>query len=50
MTDFSAAADADQITVVVGGTVELTLLRLLAPDRGPLRISVRATVTPRGSR
>ncbi|CAN5806128.1 MAG: pilus assembly protein TadG-related protein [Actinomycetota bacterium] len=49
MTDFSAAATADQVTVVVGGTVELTLLRLLAPDRGPLRISVRATVTPRGS-
>ncbi|MDQ3710074.1 MAG: pilus assembly protein TadG-related protein [Actinomycetota bacterium] len=49
MTGFSAAADADQVTVVVRGAVDLTLLRLLAPDRGPLRISVRATVSPRGS-
>ncbi|MBA2438482.1 MAG: hypothetical protein H0V52_09065 [Acidimicrobiia bacterium] len=49
MTGFSATADADQVTVVVQGAVDLTLLRLLAPDRGPLRISVRATVTPRGS-
>jgi Flp pilus assembly protein TadG len=49
MTGFSATADSDQVTVVVQGSVDLTLLRLMSSDQGPLRISVRATVAPRGS-
>ncbi|MBA3622838.1 MAG: hypothetical protein H0W51_11075, partial [Euzebyales bacterium] len=44
-----ATADSDQVTVVVQGSVDLTLLRLMSSDQGPLRISVRATVAPRGS-
>lgn len=50
LTGWQARATAEAVTVTATGEVELTLLRLLAPDQAPLAIEVSATVTPRGSR
>lgn len=50
LTAVVPAADPERIVVTVIGEVELTLLRVLAGDLGPLPVQVRAVATPRGAR
>lgn len=50
LTAWSTTASPQEITVTAAGSVELTLLRVLAPGQGPLRIQVSATVAPRPGR
>ncbi|MDP8969475.1 MAG: Tad domain-containing protein [Actinomycetota bacterium] len=43
----SATATVDEITVTAAGSVDLTLLRILAPAGGPLDVQVSARSAPR---
>lgn len=47
ITGRSATATVDEITVTAAGSVDLTLLRVLAPAAGPLDVQVSARSAPR---
>lgn len=47
LTGVDVVASPERITVTIAGTVDLTLLRLLAPDGEPLTITVTADANPR---
>ena len=49
LTGFAAEATTEAVRVSADGTVDLTLLRVLSPDTGPLRLRVHAVVEPQAS-
>lgn len=46
VTEILVEATPEQVSVTLSGEVPLTLLAILLPDHGPLRVTVRSTATP----